>query len=103
MNLLLICSLGLSSSILENKIKEEAEKRGYECSIKAISVQEVAEHNDEKYDAVLIAPQIVYLTKEIEHDIKQGTALVNMAITDYGMMKADNILNDTIKAIEERK
>lgn len=100
-NLLLICSLGMSSSILEMKIREEAEQRGYECRVHAISVQETAEYSNEKYDAVLIAPQIVYMTKEIQKDINQDTVLVNMAITDYGMIKADNILDATLKAIEE--
>lgn len=100
-NLLLICSLGMSSSILEMKLREEAEKRGYECTVHAISVQETSEYSNVKYDAVLIAPQIVYMTKEIQKDINQDTVLVNMAITDYGMIKADIILDATIKAIEE--
>ena len=103
LNLLLICSLGMSSSILEMKIREEAEKRGYDCKVHAISVQETSEYAGEQYDAVLIAPQIVYLTKEIQKDIHQDTVLVNMAVTDYGMIKADNILDATIQAIEEHK
>ncbi len=103
LNILLICSLGMTSSLLEMKIAEEAKKRGIECKLDAISSAETNEHNNEKYDVVLIAPQIRYMTQDIIKNLKQDDAVyVNIAPTDYGMMNAENVLNDTLKALEEK-
>ena len=104
LNILLICSLGMTSSLLEMKIAEEAKKRGLNCKLNAISSAETNEYNNEKYDVVLIAPQIRYMTQDIKNNLKQDdTVYVNIQPSDYGMMNAENIMNDTLKALEEKK
>lgn len=102
MNVLLVCSLGASSSIMEMRIKAVAEKNGVDMTVQAISVQEVIEKSSEKFDAVLIAPQIRYMTETIRKNINQDTVLVNMGIQDYGMINAENVYKQMMEEIQKK-
>lgn len=97
MNILLVCSAGMSTSMLVSKMKESAEKQGLDHEIDAVSASQLNEHL-EKTDVILIGPQVRYMqaqiTKQAEpHGIKVD--LINQM--DYGMMKGENVLNQAIK------
>ncbi|WP_078394804.1 PTS sugar transporter subunit IIB [Shouchella patagoniensis] len=101
MNILLVCSAGMSTSMLVSKMKESAEKQGLDHEIDAVSASQLNEHL-EKTDVILIGPQVRYMqaqiTKQAEpHGIKVD--LINQM--DYGMMKGENVLNQAIKLGEK--
>src|SRR6266699_1311140 len=62
---LIVCSWGMSTSLLVDSMLEAAAERNCELRIEALSAGEYAARVDE-CDVVLIAPQIRHLRKSIE-------------------------------------
>lgn len=63
--IVLVCSAGVSTSLLVKKMNEEAEKLGYDCKISFYPLSEIAEAVQEA-DAVLLAPQAAHELGEIQ-------------------------------------
>ncbi len=62
---LIVCSWGMSTSLLVDSLLTAAEAASYELQVEALSAGEYAVKVDE-CDVVLIAPQIRHLRKSIE-------------------------------------
>ena len=62
---LIVCSWGMSTSLLVESMQEAAQAMQYELTVEALSAGEYAAKIDE-CDVVLIAPQIRHLRKSIE-------------------------------------
>lgn len=102
---ILVCAMGMSSSLLENKTREAAKKAGVELDLHAITTPEVAQWNfKEKYvDAVLIAPQVRYKFKSItEAGAPYGVVVLNIDPVVFGMVDGDELFNQLITALNER-
>ena len=65
MRVLIVCSWGMSTSLLVDSMLAAAKERKCELSVEALSAGEYAERVD-ACDVVLIAPQIRHLRKSIE-------------------------------------
>ncbi|MBO8165143.1 MAG: PTS sugar transporter subunit IIB [Brevibacillus sp.] len=70
MRILFVCSAGMSSAIVVNALKKEAEKNGIEMEVLAVSTQEFGEEVKKGWDAAMVAPQVRHrfdwLKKEAE-------------------------------------
>ncbi|WP_166369818.1 PTS sugar transporter subunit IIB [Psychromonas sp. SA13A] len=92
----LVCSAGMSTSMVVNKMKEAAIAEGIDAEIKAYSQSEFNDVVD-KYDVCMIAPQISY---QFDHFnsicVKKGLGCGKIEMIDYGMMKGDVILKQAI-------
>ncbi len=55
---MLCCAAGMSTSLLVEKMKKEAEKQGIEANIWAVGANEKAKANGAKADVVLLGPQV---------------------------------------------
>ncbi|MGE8204903.1 PTS sugar transporter subunit IIB [Heyndrickxia sp. NPDC080065] len=58
MKVLFVCSGGMSSAIVVNALKKEAEKEGIEMEVQAIGTGEVAQEIKNGWDICMVAPQI---------------------------------------------
>ena len=58
MKVLFVCSGGMSSSIVVNALKKEAEKKGISMDVHAIGTSEVEEEVKNGWDVVMVAPQV---------------------------------------------
>lgn len=56
MKILFICSLGMSSSITVNAMKEEAEKQGIEVEVNAVGSTQATDEITKGYDVAMVAP-----------------------------------------------
>lgn len=65
LRVLIVCSWGMSTSLLVDSLLAAAASANYELSVEALSAGEYAAKVDE-CDVVLIAPQIRHLRKSIE-------------------------------------
>ena len=72
-NIVLCCAAGMSTSMLVQRMKDAAQKKGVEVDIKAVPVAEF---------------------KDII-----GTA--DIVLMDYGMMKGDVVLDKALKMLEQ--
>ncbi|NGQ96154.1 PTS sugar transporter subunit IIB [Brevibacillus sp. SYP-B805] len=70
MNVLFVCSAGMSSAIVVNALKKEAEKHRIEMNVKAVSTEEFGEEVKNGWDVAMVAPQVRhrfdYLKKEAD-------------------------------------
>lgn len=95
MNILLVCSAGMSTSILVEKMRSEASARGLDVTIEAIPESRLKEQTH--IDVILIGPQVRYLESKIKASVDVPVAVIdNMA---YGLMKGDHVLDQALGLI----
>ncbi|WP_123053259.1 PTS sugar transporter subunit IIB [Clostridium sp. JN-1] len=97
--IMLVCTHGMSTSILVRKMREAAEKNCIDAEIFAEPMSNAGLSLETKdIDVILLGPQIKYAKEQFEEKVK-GTktkvAVINME--DYGMMRGNEILK---KALE---
>lgn len=94
--IILLCAGGMSTSVLVNNMKKEAELENIECEIDAFAI-DTAEKNASDADCVLLGPQVVYRKKEVESKISCPVATIDMMA--YGMMDGKKVLQQAISII----
>ncbi|MBY7144486.1 PTS sugar transporter subunit IIB [Virgibacillus sp. NKC19-3] len=98
---LVACSAGMSTSMLVQKIENEAVEKQIDLSIQAVSMNEgktLARKNN--YDLLLLGPQVAFM-KESMVEVAAGRFPVRVIKQkDYGMMRADNVLEDILEVVE---
>jgi PTS system cellobiose-specific IIB component len=102
---LMVCAMGMSSSLLENKTKEAAAKAGIPFELKAVAVQEIVRWDPAMtwYDMVLVAPQVFYKRKAIEQTASPHGILVQPISAEvFGMVDGEALLQQILTAIQER-
>lgn len=94
MNLLLICGVGMSTSLIVERIKEAAEVRGEPLECWAV-MQSAAHENFAKADVILIGPHIAYFRKNLENMAGPLSAIKIGIIDrmDYAMFNGEKILD----------
>lgn len=58
MKVLMVCSGGMSSSIVVKALKKEADNQGEDLEIKAVGTSEFEDELKDNYDMALVAPQV---------------------------------------------
>ena len=99
-NIVLCCAAGMSSSMLVQRMKVAAQKKGVEVTIKAVPV---AEFKDElaAADIVLLGPQVKYELNNLQAQAEPlGKKVAVIDMMDYGMMKGDAVLEKALKLLE---
>ncbi len=102
--IMLVCSAGMSTSLLVTKMQKAAEAKGIEADIFAISASEVDNTLKKKdIDVLLLGPQVRFMKAQFEKKL-QGTNIpvdsINMQ--DYGLMNGEKVLEAAIKLIENK-
>ncbi len=96
-HILLVCSAGMSTSMLVAKMQEAAQKEGLEVDIIAVSEAEAAK-NIEVADVVLLGPQIRFMLNKLKAMAgDKPVDVINMA--DYGTMNGAKVLKDALDKI----
>lgn len=100
MKIVLLCYAGMSTSMVMNKMKAAAAAEGLDLEVAAASVSDLDDYK-EGANAVLLGPQIRFALDEVKEKVAGKIPVMAIDTRDYGMMRGDKILKDTIKAIEE--
>ena len=95
----LLCSAGMSTSLLVNKIKEAAKKQGLEYDNAATSLANLKDIKEEA-DVILLAPQVRFDKERVEKEVKDIPVNV-VDMTAYGMMDGEKVLNQARKLLGE--
>ncbi|SDL84615.1 PTS sugar transporter subunit IIB [Sediminibacillus halophilus] len=96
MNIILVCSAGMSTSMLVTKMKKAAEDRGVPADIEAVSESALKRKLD-NLDVVLIGPQVRYLEKKIKSQLEPKG--IKVAVIDqmaYGMIQGEKVLDQAL-------
>lgn len=100
MKIILVCSAGMSTSMLVKKMRSAAEDKGLEADIEALAESQL-KNNLDNLDVVLIGPQVRYLEKKIKEQLEPKG--IRVAIIDqmaYGMIRGDKVLEQAIALTE---
>lgn len=93
MNILLVCGMGASTSIIVSAMKDQLSAEEKDWLIEARSSQDVKEIAG-KYDLILLAPQVRYQKEMIESYCKPlGVAVMIMDTFAYGTCNGEKIMN----------
>ena len=97
--ILLVCSAGMSTSLLVNKMNNAAKEFGEEVSIEALPVSECSTKINE-VDIVLLGPQVRFQKPVVE---KLACGRIPVDVIDmrlYGIMDGKSILTSTLEKIK---
>lgn len=86
--------------MLVQRMKEAAQKKGIEVSIKAVPVAEFKDNLAEA-DIILLGPQVKYEQAKLQalaDPVGKKVAVIDMM--DYGMMKGDAVLDKALELME---
>lgn len=97
-NILLVCSAGMSTSLLVTKMQKEAEARGLEVKIWAVAEAE-AKNNWQDADVLMLGPQVRFLKGKMTEmtDGKIPVDVIDMMA--YGSMNGGKVLDAALALI----
>lgn len=94
--IMLVCSAGMSTSLLVTKMEAAAKDENFDADIFAVSATEANGVLDEKnVDVLLLGPQVRFMLKQFEEKVASKNipvAVIDMA--DYGMMNGQKVLQE---------
>lgn len=97
--ILLVCSAGMSTSLLVTKMNLAAEKQGVEAEINAVAEIEINKYSD-SVDVVLLGPQVRFLLSKVKAALEpKGIPVEVINSIDYGTMNGENVLKRAIELI----
>ena len=97
--ILLLCSAGMSTSLLVTKMKAAAKEMAIEAEIEALPVAECSSKIDE-VDIVLLGPQVRFQKATVE---KMANGRIPVEVIDmrlYGIMDGKSILNSALEKMK---
>lgn len=98
--ILLICSAGMSTSILVGKMRNAAKDQGIEAKIEAVAAENFLELIPQ-YDVFLLGPQVRFKKAGFQVEAEKHGKKVDVINTiDYGMMKGDKVLAHALSLIK---
>lgn len=102
-NILLVCSAGMSTSLLVTKMEKVAKEVKLDSHIWAVST-DIADENMVKADVVLMGPQIRFMKDTmVEKGKKLGIPVDVINSTDYGTCNGKNVLKQALVMLKQVK
>ena len=99
--ILLVCSAGMSTSLLVSKMQAAAEAQGIECSINAVGEAELKKHENE-IDVLLLGPQVRFLLNKMKTKFEPlGIPVEVINTVDYGTMNGEKVLKHALSMMDK--
>lgn len=99
MKILLVCSAGMSTSLLVTKMEKAAAEKNLDVEILALGSSQ-AKKNLKDVDIILLGPQVRFMLKEFEKIATVPIDVIDM--TAYGRMEGDKVLNSALAMLEKK-
>lgn len=93
--IMLACAVGMSTSMLVQRMQDAAKAAGKDYKIFAKSTADIDSElaSAEKPDVLLLGPQVQYMKNEVKKKTDEaGIPMDVINMMDYGMMKGDKVL-----------
>lgn len=100
--IMLVCSAGMSTSLLVSKMQKAAAADGVEADIFATAASDADNALATKNpDILMLGPQVRYLLSQFQTKVdgKLPVEVINMQ--DYGMMNGEKVLKEALASIEK--
>jgi PTS system cellobiose-specific IIB component len=105
LKVLIVCAMGMSSSLLENKTIEAGKNAGVEVQMHAITTPDVGRWDWQAnwVDVVLVAPQVRYKRKSIAQAANPlGIIVQDIEPITFGMVDGDKLFQQISDAVRAR-
>ncbi len=103
--ILLVCSAGMSTSLLMTKMQKSAQEKGINAEVTAMSSNEATKLlAKQKVDVLLIGPQVRFMKGKFEKlvaDTDIPVAVIDMK--DYGKMDGEKVLATALELIKNKE
>ncbi|WP_323705577.1 PTS sugar transporter subunit IIB [Mammaliicoccus sciuri] len=97
--ILLVCSAGMSTSMLVKKMQDTANKEGKDYEVEALALSETETKVDE-VDVILLGPQVRFQKAQVEK-VANGKVPVDVIdMQQYGMMDGEGVLKHAESLME---
>lgn len=100
--IMLVCSAGMSTSLLVTKMQAASKAREMDTEIFAVSAAEADKHIASKnIDVLLLGPQVRFMKGQFEKKLADKNIpldIINMQ--DYGKMNGENVLNQAFELMK---
>ena len=95
-NIMLVCSAGMSTSLLVNKMNKVAKEKGMNVNVFAVAEAD-AKNIMDKIDVVLLGPQVRYLLPKMKELMEPKGIPVDVVDTiNYGTMNGEKVLEQAL-------
>lgn len=98
MNILLVCSAGMSTSLLVTRMLDYAKEKQINVHIEAHPVGEVESYG-QNADVILLGPQVRFQLSHIKSRFPEKPVEV-IDMRDYGMMDGQKVLNHVLEMMK---
>ena len=100
--IMLVCSAGMSTSLLVKKMEDYVKKQGLALEIFAVSEAEMKKHED--MDLVLLGPQVRYLLSKLQVIMEsKGIPVAVIESIHYGMMNGEAVVKQAMALMAQTK
>ena len=98
LQVLLSCSAGLTTSMFAENLNDHAKMLGLDMHFEAVPYLNIYQEA-EKYDVILLAPQIGYMLNRLQESLtdKQVLQIPTSAFASYDSLSVINFINDELK------
>lgn len=96
--IILVCSAGMSTSILVTKMEKSAAEQGIEATIEAHSSANL-DNEVGKWDVCLVGPQLRYAVEDVKNKLGVPTEVIDMRV--YGTANGEKALEHALSLIEK--
>ncbi|NLL74232.1 MAG: PTS sugar transporter subunit IIB [Erysipelothrix sp.] len=97
--IVLLCSAGMSTSILVTKMQQAAADQGYEVEVSAHSVSE-ATRVGANADIILLGPQVRFNLSNVQKQLP-GKPVEVIDMRAYGTMNGEAVINEVKKVLND--
>ena len=101
----MVCAMGMSSSLLETKIREAAAAAGVPFEMRSINTPEMARWDfvTNRVDVVLVAPQVRFMRRNIAKAAEpHGVIVQDIDPVLFGMVEGEKLFQQIMTAIKAR-
>ena len=96
-HIVLCCAAAMSTSLLVEKMKREADYQGIRVDIRAVGVHDVHQATDA--NIILLAPQVKYMRKQIQKSLP-NIPIMDISMRDYGTMNGRNVFQEALQILQ---
>ncbi len=100
LNIMLVCSAGMSTSLLVSKMNKVAKEKELDVKVFAVAEADV-KNNVDKADIMLLGPQVRYLLPKMKEMMnKKGVPVDVVNTVYYGTMNGEKVLEQALSMVE---
>ena len=101
MKILLVCSAGMSTSLLVERMLAAAKERQLDVDIEARPIADTVRYGQDA-DAIMLGPQVRFQLSHIKSRFPEKPVEV-IDMRDYGTMNGKNVFQNAMEMIEQNK